>query len=114
MGYKVCLSSNASLCDSAIAVVYVNLPVGMNDIKENSIFRVYPNPAEDFINIYLDGEKSPELIQLLDMSGKICFETRNIHNRYPLRIKSQDMESGIYLVKIYSGDKIVSKKIVKK
>ena len=113
--YKVCLTVNPSLCDSSYAVVYVNLPVGIDDNIENSSFKIYPNPAEDRININFEGGKTrPELIQVLDLTGKIVYETLTIQNEYPLQINSQNLKSGIYLVKIYSGNKVFSKKIIKK
>ncbi len=113
--YKVCLTANPSLCDSSYAVVYVNLAVGIEDKDENSSFSLYPNPAGDYINIYFKGlAMDPELIQILDMTGKIIHESKEINNESPIQINSQNLKPGIYLLKIYSGKDILSKKIIKK
>lgn len=113
--YKLSLENNPFVSDTALAIIDNFFPLSENyHLKSNEIFRVYPNPANNYINIYYDGEKSPELVQLIDITGKIVYHTKNIHNKYPLRIKSQDLESGIYLVKVYLGKLVLSRKIVKK
>lgn len=113
--YRLSLVNNPFVADTGKAIIENTFPLSeMAKPIVNEIIRLYPNPAGDYINLYIEGDTTPELVQLLDITGKVVFETKDITNGYPLRIKSQDFSSGIYLLKIHTGDKIISQKIVKK
>ncbi|MCF8381598.1 MAG: T9SS type A sorting domain-containing protein [Bacteroidales bacterium] len=113
--YTLSLVNNPFVSDTGIAVIENTYPVSVSSKTiTNEIVRLYPNPAGDYINLHYEGEANPDLIQLLDITGKVVFETKEITNGYPLRIRSQNLDSGIYLVKIHTGDTIITRKIIKK
>ncbi len=80
--------------------------LGVNEvvINEKNIL-VYPNPTSDFI--YLKTSLLIEKIELYDALGKSVLKTKNI-NKIPVN----NLSKGVYLLKIYSENKSISKKII--
>lgn len=68
--------------------------------------KIFPNPSSDLIKV--EGINNIEKIRIFDMSGNIVLETKaseaNIQNLIP----------GNYIVNIYSGNNVLSRKIIKK
>ncbi|TDP57807.1 T9SS type A sorting domain-containing protein [Flavobacterium dankookense] len=78
-------------------------------IEENALnqFKIYPNPATDFIDIQYDGILSK--VEIYDSIGKIVAKTDKN------RIDISNLSIGIYLVKIVNQNGGVStKRIIKK
>ncbi len=76
-------------------------------ITDNSII-VYPNPTEDYFNLKSLQEIQIKKIIILDINGKTVSENNNIN-----RIDIQNLESGVYIIKIISENNILSKKLIK-
>lgn len=79
---------------------------------DNSEFMItdvafYPNPVIDFLNINSNVEINK--IELFGLSGNKISEELNTD-----RINLSTLSSGIYFIKVYSADRILSKKILKK
>lgn len=68
--------------------------------------KIYPNPSSDLIKV--EGINNIEKIRVFDMSGNIVLETKaseaNIKN----------LTTGNYIINIYSGKDVISRKIIKK
>jgi len=90
---------------------------GTEYIDDSSIISgditVYPNPATDYINIFIPEPSSGiQLLRIFNYSGKICMEIRlepEVHNLHiPL-----NLGSGNYILKVTEGNMpIFTKKIV--
>jgi parallel beta-helix repeat protein len=75
--------------------------------------KIFPNPAMDIINIVFQIEpNAPTLIFLTDLTGKQILHREAKSKHEQLNIVSQP--SGIYLIKIVSGETSVTKKIFKR
>ena len=79
--------------------------------KNNSLsdFTVYPNPSTDFININsfdkIDG------YSIYDLTGRVVKNSNPNSNNF--RIDVTSLSKGVYLVKLNSGDKTSSVKLIK-
>jgi aryl-phospho-beta-D-glucosidase BglC (GH1 family) len=74
---------------------------------------MYPIPAHDQVLITIpDGNQHKSLITLLDMNGKVYFSGSATGNTYNMDVSK--LPVGVYIVQILSGDKRMTKKIVKK
>lgn len=67
---------------------------------------VYPNPTSDFIKI--QNVKELQNVRIFDMSGKIVKETSSSH------IDVRNLSAGQYILNIYSGNEVISRKFIKK
>ncbi len=81
-------------------------------VKENNIhFSVFPNPATDVLNI--EGvKKTIDLVTVLDVTGKAVFQANNITGNYSIPV--ENLNNGVYILKIQMGDKTSFQKFVKK
>jgi len=84
--------------------VYQNTPLGTNDVFASK-FSVYPNPSSDVINIKTD--EKVDKVELYNTLGQLIINKDNTTLMNINRVKS-----GLYLLKIYSGNKTVTKKVI--
>jgi len=68
--YQATLNSNSSLFDTAELVVFVNLPVGVKNLKTNEL-TVYPMPSKGELHVAI-GEDfgTVKMFSVFDMTGK--------------------------------------------
>jgi hypothetical protein len=75
-------------------------------INENSVFSsVYPNPAQDILNIKVDGEISN--ITILTLDGKVVLSSSSS------TINVSELTSGMYIYQVIVNDKISTGNFVK-
>lgn len=70
--------------------------------------RIYPNPANNLLNLEIPGLTA---YQLIDISGRVVMDQPTAHGNQ--RIDLSELESGIYLIKILAGDIVFTSKLVK-
>ncbi len=70
----------------------------------------YPNPVAD--RLYLDNLTGVQKIQILDIGGRIIAEFTNT-SKYDV-VDVSSISSGIYLLRIFTSEKIINQKLLKK
>jgi hypothetical protein len=77
---------------------------------ENDLYKVYPIPANDYLNVILKNTNTNSVVSLLNSEGKLLqsFLVKN----YSTKINVSEYASGIYYIAIKRNDKQVVKKIV--
>lgn len=96
-------------CSIVDSVVVGTWPVGIKDgqANENAI-RVFPNPSSG--SLYLtSGSDEMKSISLFNVIGEMVFNERN--PRSGMQLDFSGFESGIYFLKIESGNSSVTKRI---
>jgi len=83
--------------------------VGVNEVENNLGLRVFPNPANEVINISLNKEVTAT-ITLLDVSGKVV-RTQAL-NGISTSINTASLNSGVYFVTINDGTSVSTQKVV--
>ena len=82
--------------------------LGVNDVEiNNKNILVYPNPTSNFINIKTN--LLLEKVELYDVLGKRILKTKNT-NKIPVN----NLSKGIYILKMYTVNKSLSKRIIVK
>jgi len=74
-----------------------NLSVGVKDIVVNDKFDIYPNPANDYILVKSE-ELKDKTCEIIDLTGNIIKQLKV--QKSELRIQIQDLEKGIYFLKV--------------
>lgn len=135
--YNICLSvtvscaSTASSCSSysvyrtqqamSQKMVYVNIikPGLSTSIADPSAvktgFDVYPNPNNGHFSVKLSGFKpGPALTQVYNLAGELVYEKSNEEagNELADEIYLGDVSTGLYLIRIRSGEQVLTKKIL--
>ena len=86
--------------------VTVDLMTGVVVVKENEL-SMYPNPAKN--NLYLNSTSPNVRVAIYDIKGRLVVESIIKDNK----IDVSNLEGGVYLIKVYDKNKVVSGKFVK-
>ena len=73
---------------------------------------VYPNPADDFVTIALDGSTDGADVQIADMLGRVVGRYRIAAGESGISLDVSSLAAGNYLVRIVSGDRVVIEKLI--
>ena len=71
-------------------------------IKENVSFKIFPNPATNYINIETDDNFENVNYQIINLSGQIMKNGKILSNTETVDIS--DLKNGTYVVRITSGE----------
>jgi len=91
--------------------ILVSGPSGVDDIDNDMIKFIYPNPASSMIQFKL-AKTGPAKIEIFDITGKIQKKV-NFENEDVFEISLADMSNGIYIYKVYQNGKIGTGKFTK-
>lgn len=88
--------------------------LSVNDSKL-STFNVYPNPATDRnITVAFNSTIEKANIAIYNLTGSKVFETETANNADATNLNLSGLSSGIYLLKIQSGNDTATKKLILK
>jgi len=81
---------------------------GVNNTYVENLVSVFPNPANDFINIKTNNNELSK-VTIVDISGKVL-KAVSFNNSIKLEIK--EFNQGIYFLEVETNNKVVTKRIV--
>jgi pectate lyase len=90
-----------------IKTVYTNLGIGDNTIQKVTL---YPNPVTNILNINTDSSSIIEKVVVYNLLGQLVKNTQGDSRS----IDMSDLNSGTYLVKVYTNQGVLNSKIIKK
>ncbi|MBC7391356.1 MAG: T9SS type A sorting domain-containing protein [Opitutaceae bacterium] len=106
MGYDVGpgISADTSIFFD-IPITVTSFPLGMEESEEglNSNL-VYPNPATDVVSFHFISDR----VQVFTLEGQLVLEHKNVNS-----FSVKDLESGIYMIRTQSAQKVSLQKLVK-
>jgi hypothetical protein len=76
----------------------VNNNVGINEFTQDNLFSVYPNPAQNIINIRSDAKLIGEIYSIYDNTGKVVLSS--ILKSENTTIELGNLSGGIYLFSV--------------
>lgn len=66
---------------------------------------LYPNPANESFTIE-SGDALPSFVEVMDIAGKVVYNGTGVR-----RVNTQQLTSGIYLVRIYFNNEMQTKRL---
>jgi len=115
--YDVMLIAINGTCpnDTAWSTVEVYNDAALTDLS-SSVFSIHPNPSTDYVTIEWAENFSGKLItlELLDARGRTIIHRENVDSNEDLMIRFADenIEKGIYFIKVQVAETIVIEKFV--
>jgi hypothetical protein len=103
--------------DSLIGTYMLNItvdrdPYGIEPIIEGDLI-IYPNPTSDFIKIgTTPGTILLSKIILINSLGQELFNLSPTNNQKSIKIDVENFEDGLYFLKIYTSNSVVTKKVM--
>ncbi len=88
-----------------------------DEIAKPIAVAVYPNPVQDYLNIRLSGDVSEKInISVFNTMGTVLLEKDYAadSDNFNTLLNMNNFPSGVYMLQIRSGAKVVTKKIIKK
>jgi hypothetical protein len=85
------------------------IPYEENSVREIGTLSptlVYPNPADDFVNIRLTGLSSDVRVRILDMQGREYMNITPENTNDVIKVNLAALSSGVYLIQISEGGSI--------
>jgi hypothetical protein len=82
----------------------------INDIVANDKYKVYPNPASDFIVIESD-KLNFESIEIIEITGKTLKKFKIPNSQFKIRV--EDLPKGIYTIKAYAKEGLAVQQFIK-
>lgn len=102
--------TNANGCSKTLTLnLNVNGCAGLNEKSLEKRLYLFPNPTVDEINLI--GLTNNSTIEMYDLKGALVY-TKNTTERR-LTIDLRQLDKGLYLMRIQSGNETVEKKIIK-
>ncbi|MCG8412111.1 MAG: cadherin domain-containing protein, partial [Bacteroidales bacterium] len=97
---------------SAVYTININEAVtAINQTKQQRLL-VYPNPAQNVLNIEIDNNLGNKvLLKLINNSGTIVHKQIAFANT-TVQINTSDLEAGIYFVEIITDNKKIAEKVI--
>jgi hypothetical protein len=78
-------------------------PLGLQDYEESGNFRIYPNPASEFVTI--DNNNQIDILEFYTIQGKLV-KTETLSSAIKQTIYVHDLPSGLYFVNALSESEI--------
>jgi len=104
--FKIEAADNLGLtATSSLQLVYLTTGIGQITSEEVNVF---PNPAINELKISTSKQMAMK-VQLFDLTGKLVLETRRLSSGDAIDLAS--LQSGIYMVRIATGNSTITKKI---
>ena len=109
-GWYELLVTNQQGCTSDSAEIFVDVTIGIDETSLTGI-KIYPNPAQDMIQIEGEAIEPSTRLQVYDMVGRMVntMETHYQNHRITLY---PHLSNGVYILKIMAGDKEYAYRIV--
>lgn len=87
-------------------------PIGLQaSIIDNTIFEVFPNPAQDSFNIELNKADLTDFkVALISLNGKVLFSKEVVHSN-SVTIESASIVPGSYILQVTTGNQRVNQKL---
>ena len=118
----VCLTiyDSSWICyDSVCTTVFVDSTADTTltiPTQETVEFNVYPNPANQNLNITIENDVEVNRVEVMDLTGRIVIMENIENNDSTITLNVGDLPKGVYVIRIYDGNnstKLSSRRFVK-
>lgn len=82
-----------------------------NTQKNNLQLNVYPNPTREQIWVSTNNNQIIEQLQLIDLTGKVMIEQRNVAHNTALNV--ENLPAGVYILRANTSQGVTTKRVVK-
>ena len=85
------------------------LPLDTSEIQKNNDLQVYPNPIDDFVSVSLPNQSVQYQYKIYNLSGSLVQQGVLDSNK----INCSSLQSGLYVLNIFSQNESYSIKVLK-
>ena len=82
----------------------VGTVIGVEEVEDWIGLEVYPNPAQDILNVRVNGFEGLADVRAFDLAGRVVLSERAMVSRGTvLRYTTEAFETGVYILEVRSG-----------
>jgi len=108
-GFNV-TSNGGVISQNALDTVNFELETLAVEDFNTSDFKISPNPVNDFFSLTLPNSVSEMSLQVYDIQGKLVLEEKSVLSNNNIFVGN--LSSGMYIIKLFNEDSIISKKLI--
>jgi len=107
--------SDGSNSDTETKADYINLtPTSIIDIVTDQGVKIFPNPTIEKFGVYIKNYMDVKRVEILSLEGVRTHKyTRNKLTKDLIHVDFGNQPSGIYLLKIYFENEVITRKVIK-
>ena len=105
-GNKVISASITSFCFPNRTLV-----TGVNSLSTENV-QIYPNPADNFVIIYLSGELNIHSINITNALGQFIFQKTGEFKNQLVQLNISTFVAGTYFINLKTEDEVIVKKLI--
>lgn len=91
----------AALTDGT--VIPFSVTTGLNDLKNDFVQSVYPNPTKERITVELKSDVVAEVIEVVDITGKTVYSSPVLNSNTSITFDVNSLNAGTYFLNVYSN-----------
>ena len=103
---KYCVASVFALGESEKTCATAEVILGLAN-TDQAAYKIFPNPANEIINVETPDKFSE--VRMINSLGKVVYKNNTKDTN--LRILTAGFEPGMYIIQIYTGTQVISKKV---
>ncbi|MEN8156089.1 MAG: CotH kinase family protein [Bacteroidota bacterium] len=90
-----------------------SLPDAIQPGPTTDLLKLYPNPTSDVLNIVLEGSEAnePATVTIYSINGNLVHQ-EIMHRSSSIGLSGMNLSSGIYMVRIETGNRVYNRKVV--
>ncbi|EKT4502133.1 T9SS-dependent M36 family metallopeptidase [Flavobacterium psychrophilum] len=89
-----------------------NCTLGLNYFENKDMIKIYPNPSNGLVNIKINQFTGKVNLQVIDLNGRVVYSLKNTDFNVEKTINLNDLQSGMYIIKIDGDELNYTKKII--
>ena len=102
--------SNSDCTDTTSKSVTIKSIADVNDNQPSDAFSIFPNPADDYINISMNNPQTNTIIKIYDIMGNLIVNG-SVNSSNSISLNVTDFLTGVYFVHLYNNDSLVQTKM---
>lgn len=91
----------AALADGT--VIPFSVTTGLNDLKNDFVQTVFPNPTSNRITVELKSDVVAEVIEVVDITGKTVYSSPVLNSNTSITFDVNSLNAGTYFLNVYSN-----------
>ncbi|WP_134386327.1 T9SS-dependent M36 family metallopeptidase [Flavobacterium psychrophilum] len=89
-----------------------NCTLGLNYFENKDMIKIYPNPSNGLVNIKINQFTGKVNLQVIDLNGRVVYSLKNTDFNIEKTINLNNLQSGMYIIKIDGDELNYTKKII--
>ncbi|WP_134341710.1 T9SS-dependent M36 family metallopeptidase [Flavobacterium psychrophilum] len=89
-----------------------NCTLGLNYFENKDMIKRYPNPSNGLVNIKINQFTGKVNLQVIDLNGRVVYSLKNTDFNVEKTINLNNLQSGMYIIKIDGDELNYTKKII--